>query len=69
MHDLNLTALFADYVYVMSEGSVWGSGTPTAILNDQTMLQVYGIDLPISTLPNAQVPFILPQAMRQTLTA
>lgn len=69
MHDLNLTALFADYVYVMSEGSVWGSGTPTAILNDQTMRQVYGIDLPISTLPKGQVPFILPQAMRQTLTA
>ncbi|MCG7519034.1 heme ABC transporter ATP-binding protein [Ruegeria sp. Ofav3-42] len=68
MHDLNLTALFADYVYVLSEGNVWGSGTPTAILNDKTMEQVYGIDLPINTLPKGQVPFILPQAMKHDLT-
>ncbi|WP_170465112.1 heme ABC transporter ATP-binding protein [Ruegeria arenilitoris] len=64
MHDLNLTAMFADQVYVMSDGAVWGSGTPANILNDQTMLQVYGINLPISTLPTSQVPFVLPQAMQ-----
>ncbi|MBO9444594.1 heme ABC transporter ATP-binding protein [Ruegeria sp. R14_0] len=64
MHDLNLTAMFADQVCVMSDGAVWGSGTPATILNNHTMRQVYGIDLPISTVPTAQVPFILPQAMQ-----
>lgn len=69
MHDLNLTALFADDVYVLSEGNVWGSGTPTTILNDKTMEQVYGIDLPINTLPMGKVPFVLPQAVKHDLTA
>ncbi len=63
MHDLNLTALFADVVYILSEGRVWASGTPSDVLNDETMKQVYGIDLPTNTVPKGKMPFILPQAI------
>ena len=62
MHDLNLTALFADYVYALSQGTVWGSGTPASVLSNETMKHVYGIDLPVNTVPSGQIPFILPQA-------
>ncbi|WP_424830445.1 heme ABC transporter ATP-binding protein [Ruegeria sp.] len=65
MHDLNLTAMFADSVHVMSEGHIWASGTVSDVLNNNTMKQVYGIDLPISTLPGTEIPFVLPQAMVQ----
>ncbi len=63
MHDLNLTALFADLVYVLSEGRMWMSGTVSEVLNTETMKQVYGIDLPINTLPPTDIPFVLPQAL------
>ncbi len=63
MHDLNLTALFADTVCVLSEGKVWSSGTVCDVLNNETMQRVYGIALPINTIPAGGVPFILPQAM------
>lgn len=63
LHDLNLTALFADIVYVLSVGTVWSSGTVSDVLNNETMKSVYGIALPINTIPAAGVPFILPQAM------
>jgi len=63
LHDLNLTALFADSVYILSEGKVWSSGTVCDVLNNETMQQVYGIDLPISTIPSRGMPFVLPQAM------
>ncbi|MFA3920383.1 hypothetical protein [Ruegeria hyattellae] len=33
------------------------------------MQQVYGIDLPISKVPTASLPFVLPQAMRKRLEA
>jgi len=69
MHDLNLTALFADCVYVLSQGYVWGSGTPSEVLNIDLMQQVYGIDLPISKVPKAPIPFVLPQVMRKRLGA
>lgn len=67
MHDLNLTALFADYICVLSQGSVWDSGKPSDVLNKDLMLQVYGIDLPISKVPTAPLPFVLPQAVHENL--
>lgn len=69
MHDLNLTALFADCVYVMSQGTVWGSGTPSNILTDDLMQQVYGINLPIGMVPTGPLPFVLPQAMHKCIEA
>ncbi|MFD0911854.1 heme ABC transporter ATP-binding protein [Ruegeria arenilitoris] len=63
MHDLNLTALFADKVCVLSNGEVWRTGAVSDVMTDEVMRQVYGIDLPVSTLPATDVPFILPQAL------
>ena len=63
MHDLNLTALFADKVCVLSNGEVWRAGTVSDVMTDEVMRQVYGIDLPVSTLPATDVPFVLPQAL------
>ena len=63
MHDLNLTALFADMVYILSEGKVWSSDIVSKVLNNETMQRIYGIDLPINTTPADGVPFILPQAV------
>ncbi len=63
LHDLNLTALFADKVCILSEGKVWSSGTVSAVLKNETMQQVYDIDLPINTIPSGGMPFVLPQAM------
>ncbi len=63
MHDLNLTALFADRVCILSEGKLWSSGTVSDVLNNETMQKVYGIDLPINTIPAGGMPFVLPQAM------
>ncbi|SHF37425.1 hypothetical protein SAMN05444279_13221 [Ruegeria intermedia] len=62
MHDLNLTALFADKVCVLSNGEVWRTGAVSDVMTDEVMRQVYGIDLSVSTLPATDVPFILPQA-------
>ncbi len=63
MHDLNLTALFADKVCLLSKGKVWSSGPVSAVLTNETMQQVYDIDLPINTIPSCGMPFFLPQAM------
>jgi len=62
MHDLNLTALFADQVYVLSAGRVWSNGPPSKVLNDQTMQEVYGISLKVNMAPSSGIPFVLPQA-------
>ncbi len=64
MHDLNLTALFADMICVLSQGEVWGFGTPADVLTDEMMTDVYRINAKINKLPPTHVPFVLPQTVK-----
>jgi iron complex transport system ATP-binding protein len=68
MHDLNLTAMFADEVVLMEAGRVAATGTPAEVLTDETLARTYGCPVPVNTTPPAQIPFLLPQA-RSTLKA
>ncbi|MBY6113243.1 heme ABC transporter ATP-binding protein [Mameliella alba] len=62
MHDLNLTALFADCVAVLAEGRCVAAGTPTEVLTDQILSRAYGCSLRVSAPPPEDVPFVLPHA-------
>ncbi len=61
MHDLNLTAMFADKVAIMKEGAFIAAGEPAAVFDDTTLSAAYGCDLRINIRPPEGIPFILPQ--------
>lgn len=63
MHDLNLTAQFADRVAVLAAGKRLAFGTPDDVLTDATLSRAYGCALRVSTPPPPGVPYILPQAV------
>lgn len=62
MHDLNLTAMYADRVYVLDGGRVVASGSPRQVLTAQTLSEVFGCALKVDAVPGDDVPFFLPQA-------
>lgn len=62
MHDLNLTALYADQVAVLAQGQCIAAGPPQTVLTDDTLSRAYGCHLRVSTLPARDIPFILPHA-------
>ena len=61
MHDLNLTAMFADKVWVMHRGRVAASGAPRDTLTTDLMQTIYGCPLQVNTVPPLGIPFVLPQ--------
>jgi iron complex transport system ATP-binding protein len=61
MHDLNLTAMFADRVVMMQSGRIAAQGTPEAVITSETLSAVYGCDLAVSVPPPGDRPYILPQ--------
>lgn len=61
MHDLNLTAMFADHMVMMKAGKVRASGTPRDVLTNETMEAVFGCRMQVGAVPAADVPFVLPQ--------
>lgn len=59
MHDLNLTAMFADQVILIHAGQIIAHGSPDTVLTDACLTAAYGCRLRVNTTP-AQGVFVLP---------
>lgn len=62
MHDLNLTAMYADHIHMMAGGRTAASGPPAEVLTDATLSQVYGCTLRTRIAPPDGGVYVLPQA-------
>lgn len=62
MHDLNLTALYADQVLVVYEGQLLASGAPRDIMTNDILSKAYGCNVRINAVPDATATFLLPHA-------
>lgn len=60
MHDLNLTAMFADHVLLMQEGRAMAEGAPDLVLTDRLLSSAYGCALRVRFAPDCGV-WLLPQ--------
>lgn len=47
MHDLNLTAMFADHVVMYRQGRIFAAGTPAEVLTPSNLSAVYGCELEV----------------------
>lgn len=62
LHDLNLTAMFADRIFVMHRGRLVAAGSPMEVLSDELISKVFECKLKVGVLPAAGTPFVLPQS-------
>lgn len=60
MHDLNLTAMFADHMVMMKSGRIEHAGPPAEVMTDDAMEAVFGCRMRINGVPATGVPFVLP---------
>jgi len=63
MHDLNLTAMFAQSVTLMMGGQVLAAGPVGQVFTSATLSAAYDCDLQVSTPPPGGGVFVLPQAV------
>ena len=61
MHDLNLSAMFADRIALMLDGSILSQGRPAEVLTDTNLAQAYGCPVRVNAVPE-QGPWLVPQA-------
>ena len=67
LHDLNLTAHFADHVVLMNRGRVHASGDPQSVLTPSNLETVYGCPMAVGTVPAGMEFFVLPMISRSGL--
>lgn len=63
MHDLNLTAMFADRVSLLYSGKLRRSGSPSEVFNDTDLSACYNCPVRVNTPPPDGGPWLLPQSM------
>lgn len=66
LHDINLAARYADYLYAMKDGQLLAEGTPHEIVTAQMMEQMYGLECIIIEDPISKSPLVVPK-MKQAL--
>lgn len=62
LHDLNLTSMYADRIFVMHRGRMAAAGSPLDVLSDELIEKVFDCRLRVGALPPGNVPFVLPQS-------
>jgi len=65
MHDLNLTAMFADRIVLLSGGQCLASGPPDAVLTDAILSSAYRCTLRVNTAPPEPATYLLPHMARR----
>ncbi|TPK61692.1 heme ABC transporter ATP-binding protein [Mesorhizobium sp. B2-4-19] len=62
LHDLNLTAMYADRIFVMHRGRLVATGSPQDVLSDELIEKVFDCRLRVGVLPAGNMTFVLPQS-------
>lgn len=65
MHDLNLTAIYADRVILLSDGRCLASGPPEAVLTDALLSRAYGCAVRVGVAPPPPATYVLPHTARR----
>ena len=60
LHDLNLAARYADHLVAMANGRLHVAGPPEAVLTEENVQQVFGLQSRIVTDPTSGRPAMLP---------
>ena len=62
MHDLNLTAMYADNVGLLHNGKLLCFGAPSDVMNNKILSEAYSCKIKVNETPKNNKIFILPQA-------
>lgn len=59
LHDLNLAAMYADQILILSHGTVAGQGTPTGLLTETMIRKVFAQPVIVMPHPHRDCPLII----------
>ncbi|UCE90785.1 MAG: heme ABC transporter ATP-binding protein [Methanobacteriota archaeon] len=64
LHDINLAARYCDRIALLSQGSLEAIGPPEEVINSDTILNVYGVDVAVRKDPFTHDVFVMPRTVR-----
>jgi iron complex transport system ATP-binding protein len=60
LHDLNLAARYADHLVAMTEGRIHAEGSPAAVITEDCVREVFGMECRVVDDPVTATPMVIP---------
>jgi len=60
LHDINLSARYADYLFAVKEGQLIAEGAPKDIVTSALIKDIFSLDCQVIADPVSQTPLIIP---------
>lgn len=61
LHDINLSARYADYIFAVNKGNLVSQGAPSEVITEGLIGQVFGLECAVIKDPVSGSPFIVPK--------
>lgn len=61
LHDLNFAIEFSDYVFMMKDGRVYKEGSPSNVIKEEYIKDVYAVDVTLIVNPVTGNPHVIPR--------
>jgi len=68
LHDINLSARYADYIFAIQKGSLISQGTPSEVITEDLIKQVFGLNCVVIKDPVSGSPFIVPKGRHHVIS-
>lgn len=69
LHDINLSARYADWLFAMRKGKLLAQGEPGDILTPELIKEIYGLDCVVMEDPVSCTPYVVPKGRYHMNTA
>ena len=61
LHDINLSARYADYLLALREGKLVAEGTPEEVISEELIREIFRLECVVTKDPVSGSPFIVPK--------
>lgn len=61
LHDINLSARYADYIFALDKGKLVGEGKPTEIITSSLVKDIFGLNCTVINDPVSGTPLVVPK--------
>lgn len=69
LHDINLSARYADYIFALREGTLIAEGKPSDVITEELIQTVYEMNSSVIRDPVSASPYVLPKGRHHVLAA
>ncbi|MNJ63532.1 putative siderophore transport system ATP-binding protein YusV [compost metagenome] len=61
LHDINLSARYADYIFALQKGMLMAEGEPSQVITDTLVKDIFGLDCTVIKDPISGSPLVVPK--------